>query len=374
MHARQHRRCQRRAHDGRALRQVRSRPRQVPRRHQRGRHEVAAPRLRELAEGPPLRDRGSGARTGHPRQGRRRREGAALHPGRYPRERVRGRRRRDAGDRAAGPDSVRDGSRGRPDPRPGDHRLQPDPEPGRPDRRHTPERERIRPQPRLPHAVAAGGAEHRRAHPEVAVSGTARPARLRDADADRGDDEAAQPRHRVRPLAQVESEPNRRQRVGDERAGTQRHASDQRLVRRRKHPGSRRLRRRHHPHRATLGRELGRLGALLHADVLAARRPERLDCRDVQPGPDRGDTAAADSGRSAHRLRAGDDHIREGRSVGCPLVPVHHRLVDAPLRHGEPGRPDGRPARDLPARSRRRRTARRRATFRRASTTKRTTG
>ena len=35
VHARQHRRCERRPHDGRALRQVRSRPRQVPRGHQR---------------------------------------------------------------------------------------------------------------------------------------------------------------------------------------------------------------------------------------------------------------------------------------------------------------------------------------------------
>ena len=34
--------------------------------------------------------------------------------------------------------------------------------------------------------------------------GHARSARLRDADADRGDDEAAQPEHRVRPLAEVE--------------------------------------------------------------------------------------------------------------------------------------------------------------------------
>ena len=34
---------------------------------------------------------------------------------------------------------------------------------------------------------------------------------------------------------------------------------------------------------AQVGGELGRLGPVLHPDVLAARRPERLDGRDVQP-------------------------------------------------------------------------------------------
>ena len=282
-------------------------------------------------------------------QGRRRREGAALHPGRDPRKRVRGRRRRDAGDRAAGPHAVRDGSRGRPDPRPVDHRLQPDPEPRRAHRWHSGERERVRPQPRLPDAVAAGDPEHGRAHPEVAVPGAARPPRLRDADADRGDDEAAQPGHRVRPVAQVEPEPDRRKRDGDERGGLRRHASDQRLVRRREHPvgNAARLRRRDDELRPTVGRELGRLGPVLHADVLAARRPERLDCRDVQPGPDRWDSATADPRGTAHCLRARDDHVREGRPVGLAEAPVHHRLVDAPLRHGQPSRVDGRPARDL---------------------------
>ena len=92
------------------------------------------------------------------------------------------------------------------------------------------ERERVRPQPRLPHAVAAGSPEHGRTHPGVAVAGTARSPRLRDADADRGDDEAAQPGHRVRHVAQVEPEPHRRQRGGDERAGLRGDPPDQRLV------------------------------------------------------------------------------------------------------------------------------------------------
>ena len=53
-----------------------------------------------------------------------------------------------------------------------------------------------------------------------------------DADADRGDDEAAQPEHRVRQLAQVEPAAHRRQRGGDERdGGLRHHAADQRLVR-----------------------------------------------------------------------------------------------------------------------------------------------
>ena len=66
------------------------------------------------------------------------------------------------------------------------------------DRRHARERQRVRPQPRLPHAVAVGDARVGQLDEEVARARDARHARLRDADADRGDDQAAQPEHRVR--------------------------------------------------------------------------------------------------------------------------------------------------------------------------------
>jgi len=62
-----------------------------------------------------------------------------------------------------------------------------------------------------------------------------RHARLRDADADRGDDQAAQPEHRVRQLAQVEPAADRLQRGRAERGRPAGHAADQRLV-----PGGRR--------------------------------------------------------------------------------------------------------------------------------------
>ena len=76
----------------------------------------------------------------------------------------------------------------------------------------TGERQRLRPEPRLPDAVAVRDAGVGRADAEVAAGRGARPARLRHPDADRGDDEAAQPEHRVRPLAQVEPGPHRLQR------------------------------------------------------------------------------------------------------------------------------------------------------------------
>ena len=76
------------------------------------------------------------------------------------------------------------------------------------------ERQRLRPQPRLHDPVAVGDAGLRLGHAEVAAARDARPARLRHADAHRGDDQAAQPEHRLRPLAEVEpgraSTPTRR--------------------------------------------------------------------------------------------------------------------------------------------------------------------
>ena len=113
-------------------------------------------------------------------------------------------------------------------------------------------------------------------------AGDARPARLRHADADRGDDEAAQPGDRLRPLAEVEPVAHRRERGGAERRQPQRHSPDQRLVLRRQHLGAGRDLPGRPAGRSGGRRELGRLGPVLHADVLAARRPQRLDGRDVQ--------------------------------------------------------------------------------------------
>ena len=97
----------------------------------------------------------------------------------------------DAAHRPARDDALRHGSGSRRDPRPHDPGVQRRPEPRRPCRRDARQRQRLRPQPRLPDAVAAGGAGLRVGDAEVAVPGHARPARLRDADADRGDDQAA---------------------------------------------------------------------------------------------------------------------------------------------------------------------------------------
>ena len=73
--------------------------------------------------------------------------------------------------------------------------------------------------------------------------------------------------------------------VAMEAVGSERHAPGQRLVRRRLRSGTarsgRHLPRRGHA-RPGRGRELGRLGPVLHPDVRTARRPRRLDGRDVQ--------------------------------------------------------------------------------------------
>ena len=147
--------AQRRAHDGRGHRPVRARPRHVRRHDQRAEHAAAAARLRQLARRPraDAQETRAGEEACSPSTGRH--QGADLHPGQHPRQRVRGRRRRDA-TRSSGSPPRRTG--------PNatsttilDHavaRLQPDPEPGRPRRGHARERQRLRPQPRLPHPVA----------------------------------------------------------------------------------------------------------------------------------------------------------------------------------------------------------------------------
>ena len=217
LHARLDRRAERWADVGRDGRRVRARTRDVPGHDQRPRHERAAPGLPEVAGDPPPRIDRPGSRAGAPGRCRRGGEGADLHPGRHSRQRVRGRGRRDAADREARDDARGRRPRGRRDPRPRRGGVQPDPEPRWAGGGHAGERQWLRPQPRLPDPVTVRDARLDGDHARLAPARGARPARLRDADADRGDDEAAQPEHRVRPLAEVEPGPDRRERGGAER-------------------------------------------------------------------------------------------------------------------------------------------------------------
>ena len=182
----------------------------------------------------------------------------------------------------------------------------------------------------------------------MAPAGDARPARLRDADADRGDDEHFTTRDRLRPLAEVEPVAHRRERGGAERRQPQRHAPDQRLVLR--------------PGRDVLPRQpcddgrrpgpasprAGTTGPVLHADVLAARRPERLDRRDVQASHVRPHRPAVDPPTRCY-LDPDEEPDRPQRGAARA---ARDDLVDAALRHGEQERAPERPARDLPARRR----------------------
>ena len=163
------------------------------------------------------------------------------------------------------------------------------------------------------------------------------PARLRHADAHRGDHQAAQPEHRLRPLAQVEPAAHRRQRS---RAGSlqlRRHPPGQRLVRRRQPRTPERAVPGRGTARSCCRRGLGRLGPLLHADVRAARRPQRLDGRDVQPS-------------QQHQLRGAGYYAARSRTAGLEDHPGDRRLVDPPVRHRQPQRAVARRARALLAR------------------------
>ena len=86
--------------------------------------------LRRQALSNPRRGAAAAPRLARPGQG------AALHPGQHSRERVRGRRLEHAHHRAARNDAVRRRPRGGRDPRRRDRDLQRDPEPGRPRRGH----------------------------------------------------------------------------------------------------------------------------------------------------------------------------------------------------------------------------------------------
>ena len=88
------------------------------------------------------------------------------------------------------------------------------------------------------------------------------------ADADRGDDEAAQPGHRLRPLAEVEPVAHRCERGCDERGQPQRHTTGQRLVLRRQRLGAGSQSARTASRPARQSRRAGTTGPVLHAHVL----------------------------------------------------------------------------------------------------------
>ena len=234
LHARRHPGAKQRADGRRGDRSVGARSRPVPRHDQRARHQPTAQGLPGLAEHPEDRAHRACSRAGDAREGRRRREGADLHPVGDPRERVRGSRRDVRPRRARRDDAVRHRPRGRRDPRPRRPLVERRPEPGRAHREPAREREQLRPESRLPDAVAVRDQGIGLDHAGVAAAGHARPARLRHADTDRVDDEAAQPEHRLRPLVEVEREPDRRERGGHERREPRRDAADPRLVRERR--------------------------------------------------------------------------------------------------------------------------------------------
>ncbi len=169
----------------------------------------------------------------------------------------------------------------------------------------------------------------------LAAAGDARPARLRVADAGRGDDQAAQPEHRVRPVAEVESAADRLQRGRHGRHRPRHHAADQRLVPRGGPEPRRNLRQRRHA-RPRRRRGLGRLGSVLRPDVHAARGPGLLHRRDVLR--DLGDPSR---GRVVPAVR---------RPRRCAARAERHPAVDVRVRGRQPRRHAPRRARDVPPR------------------------
>ena len=132
LHARRDRRAEQRPADGRGDRPVGARPGHVPRDDQRARHEPPEAELQELAEVPQARAHRAQAGADRAVEHARQDQGAAVHPGRDPRQRVGGDRRLAPDHRAARHDPLRHGSRGRHDPRQRGRALQRDPQPGRP--------------------------------------------------------------------------------------------------------------------------------------------------------------------------------------------------------------------------------------------------
>ena len=155
---------------------------------------------------PPGDAPGSRARAGDDRQVRRL-QGPGLHQRQHPRQRVPRHRRRHEADRevrlrATSPKCM--------------DVLENEillinvvPEPRRARAGHAGQRQRHRHQPRLHHPVAARDAGHGRGVHRVESDDRARPARLRQPDADRAVHAAAQPELRVRPVHQVGARPGR---------------------------------------------------------------------------------------------------------------------------------------------------------------------
>ena len=100
---------------------------------------------------------------------------------------------------------------------------------------------------------------------------------------DRGDDQAAQPEHRLRPVAQVEPAAHRCERGRAGGAQLRRHPADQRLVLRREPGPASGICPDGSPPGPAVAEGWDDWGPFYTADVRPARRPERFDGRDVQP-------------------------------------------------------------------------------------------
>ena len=191
------------------------------------------------------------------------------------------------------------------------------------------ERQRLRPQPRLPDAVAVGDEGVGPDHAGVAAAGDDRPARLQlHADADRGDDEAAQPgidydlwlkwnqsRIDANEAALNAVNLNVTRPIND-------WCSDGRISVQGGtcpdgNPAARRSPR------------AGTTGPVLHADVLAARRPERLTVEMCFS------TSTSTNPLNRCYLNADPDPAKNPIGRNAALLAARDDLVDARLRHGE---------------------------------------
>ena len=231
---------------------------------------------------------------------------------------------------------VRRGPGGRRRPGPRRHALQRHPEPGRARRRHARERQRFRPQPRLHDPVAVGDRAsvsimQKWLPPEMLdLHGYVTPTLIEATTKPHNPSidydlwlKWNQPRIDANEAAMAPRGYDVTRPVND-------WCSDAELPPRERHlPGRRRA-------RTGRGRGLGRLGTVLHPDVRPARRPRRLDGRDVQLEREPAAAAGPAPGRASRRLQ----YVGE--------------LVDDQVRPREPRRHAARRARELPPRRRRR--------------------
>ena len=179
-------------------------------------------------------------------------------------------------------------------PRSRDPRHHPEPEPRRPLPRQRAERQRLRHEPRPVRAVAARDPQQHRAPAAVARAGDAGDARLRQPDAHRRPDQAAQPGPRVRHLPVLEPASAGRQpdRAGPHRHGH--HAAGQRSA-------ARRLQRRDRvPRHLLVGSAAGPANHVCATYTVAGRR-RHLEDRHDRDGHD--DCRDGDQGRRHGRVR-----------------------------------------------------------------------